>query len=118
MARPYKALPPLLDRWQVRRGGRGRPRRRPERLLADRAYSNRFVREGLRRRGIGSVIPQPRGQRPRHLLDEAAYRERNTIERLVGRLKQFRRIATRYEKRAANYLAMPHIAASVLWLRL
>jgi transposase len=45
-----------------------------------------------------------------------AYRERNRVERLINRLKQFRRIATRYEKRAANYLAMITIAAILLWL--
>jgi hypothetical protein len=59
-----KALPFLLDRWRVRRAGPGRPRRRPERLAADRAYSNRHVRDDLRRRRIGAVIPQPQGQRP------------------------------------------------------
>ena len=115
-AADYKAVPFLLDRWSVRRPGPGRPRRRPERLVADRAYSNRHVRGDLRRRRIGAVIPQPRGQRPRFLLDRAAYRERNVGERLVGRLKQFRRIATRYEKLAANYQAMLTLAAITLWL--
>ena len=116
-AADYKALPALLDGWSVRRAGPGRPRQRPARLVADRGYSNRFVRGERRRRGIGSVIPQPSGQRPRFLLDRTAYRERNLVERLVGRLKQCRRIATRYEKRAANYLAMLHIAAISLWLQ-
>ena len=112
-----KLLPALLDGWSVRRAGPGRPRRRPGRLAADRAYGNRHARADLRRRGIGAVIPQPGGQRPRFLLDRAAYRERNAVERLVGRLKQFRRVATRYEKRAANYLAMLQLAAIVLWLK-
>ena len=116
-AADYKALPVLLDLWSVRRAGPGRPRRRPERLAGDRGYSNRYVRDDLRRRRIGAVIPQPLGQRPRFLLDRAAYRERNVVERLVGRLKPFRRVATRYEKRAANYLAMLQIAAIVLWLK-
>jgi transposase len=44
------------------------------------------------------------------------YRERNVVERLINQLKQFRRVATRYEKRAANYLAMVTIAAITLWL--
>jgi transposase len=69
------------------------------------------------RRRIGAAIPQPRGRRPRSLLDRAAYRERDVVERLVSRLKQFRRAATRCEKRAANYLAMPQLAAILLWLR-
>jgi transposase len=85
--------------------------------VADRSYSNQHVRILLRRRGIGSVIPQPKNQRPRFLLDPQAYRARNQVERLVGRLKQCRRIATRYEKRAANYLAMLQIAAIMLWLQ-
>lgn len=48
--------------------------------------------------------------------DRAVYRERNRVERLINRLKQFRRVATRYEKRAVNYLAMVTIAAIRLWL--
>jgi transposase len=87
-------------------------------VVADRAYSQMVLRAYLRRRGIGAVIPQPRTQRPRALVDWAAYRERNQIERLIGRLKHFRRVATRYEKLAANYLAMVRIAAIRLWLRL
>jgi transposase len=50
------------------------------------------------------------------LFDREAYRLRNRVERLINRLKQFRRIATRYEKRAANYLAMIIIGAILLWL--
>ena len=50
--------------------------------------------------------------------DRVAYRERNVVERLINRLKQWRRIATRYEKRAANYLAMLTLAAIVLWLEI
>jgi transposase len=99
-AADYKALPHLLDDWQVHRSGPGRPRKRPDRLVADRSYSNQHVRILLRRRGIGSVIPQPKNQRPRFLLDPQAYRARNQVERLVGRLKQCRRIATRYVRAA------------------
>jgi transposase len=50
-------------------------------------------------------------------MDWNAYRERNRVERLIGRLKQSRRVATRYEKLAANYLAMLHLAAIRLWLQ-
>ncbi len=49
-------------------------------------------------------------------MDRAAYRERNVVERLINRLKQWRRIATRYEKRAANYQAMLRVAAILLWV--
>jgi len=112
------ALVPLMRALAIRRAGPGRPRQRPERLVADRAYSSQAIRMYLRRRGIGAVIPQPRSQHPRALMDWTAYRERNAIERLIGRLKQFRRIATRYEKLAANYLAMLKLAAVRLCLRL
>src|SRR3712207_8217414 len=55
------------------------------------------------------LIPSKSNQRRQPDFDRAAYRRRNAVERLINRLKQFRRIATRYEKRAANYLAMVHI---------
>ncbi len=116
-AADYGLLPALPDGWSARRPGPGRPRRRPERPAAGRAYSNRFVRDGLRRRRIGVAIPRPRRRRPRFAPDRRAYRERDVVERLVARLKRFRRAATRYEKRAANHLAMLRIAAIVLWLR-
>ena len=70
----------------------------------------------MRRRGIGAVIPTKENEQRQPDFDRQAYRERNRIERLINRLKQFRRIATRYEKRAANYLAMITIAAILLWL--
>ena len=62
------------------------------------------------------MIPTKKGQRRRPGFDRAAYRARNRVERLFNRLKQFRRIATRYEKRAVNYLAMLHIGAILIWL--
>jgi transposase len=111
-----EALPALLGTGAVKRAGPGRPRLRPERVVGDRGYSSRRARRDLRRRGIGAVIPQPRNQRPCALFDPAAYRRRNRVERLINRLKQSRRIATRYEKRAANYLAMLQIGAIRLWL--
>ena len=109
-------LPRLLERGAVKRPGRGRPRVRPKRLAADKAYSSGKARRYLRRRGIGAVTPTKKDERPNPRFDRAAYRERNRVERLINRLKQWRRIATRYEKRAANYQAMLTIAAILLWL--
>jgi transposase len=106
----------LMERGTVRRVGRGRPRIRPERLVGDKGYSTDKVRGYLRRRGIGVVIPYRADQPASGSFDRCTYRERNRIERLVNRLKQFRRVATRYEKRAANYSAMLTVAAIVLWL--
>lgn len=107
---------PLMETGRVKRRGRGRPRQRPRRVVGDKGYSSRRVRRYLRRKGIGAVIPRKRNERRCGRFDRAAYRERNRVERLINRLKQFRRVATRYEKRAVNYLAMVIIAAILLWL--
>jgi transposase len=109
------ALPALTHRGAIKRVGRGRPRLRPHRLVGDKGYSSRRVRQDLRRRGIGYVIPRKGNERRAPRFDRTAYRERNRVERLISRLKQCRRIATRYEKRAANYHAMLTIAAILLW---
>jgi len=106
----------LMGTGWIRRIGRGRPRLKPDRVAGDKAYSSRAIRDSLRRRGIGAVIPTKSNERAEPNFDREAYRLRNRIERLINRLKQFRRIATRYEKRAANYLGMIHIAAILLWL--
>jgi len=106
---------PLMEHGAVKRRGQGRPRLRPDRVAGDKGYSSKKIRRYLRRRGIGVVIARQKRER-RVRFDKAAYRKRNVVERLVNRLKQFRRIATRYEKRAVNYLAMLTIAAITLWL--
>lgn len=83
----------------------------------ERGYSSPPARRRLLQRRIGQVIPTRKDQ-PRQLdFDKAAYCERNKVEQLISRLKQYRRIATRYEKRAANYLAMVTLAITMLWLR-
>ncbi|MFF3128054.1 IS5 family transposase [Streptomyces sp. NPDC057908] len=105
---------------------RGRPRTRPAAVLADKAYSSRAIREHLRRRGIRAVIPVPADQRGHRLrrgsrggrppaFDRETYKQRNTVERCINRLKQWRGIATRYEKTAAIYLAGLHVASIFLW---
>jgi transposase len=103
---------------------RGRPRSRPRRLAGDKGYDFPEVRRRLWRRGIRPVIPRrkrPKGQKPRRgrppSFDRAAYRRRNTAERCVGRLKESRRVATRYEKLAVNYLAVVHVAMIRVYLR-
>ena len=106
----------LLDAGAVKRSGRGRPRLRPARVAGDKGYSFPHVRAALRRRGIGAVIPTRSDQRRRPRFDRAAYRTRERVERLINRLKQFRRVATRYEKRGHCYLAFVTLAAIVLWL--
>ncbi|MEU6935215.1 IS5 family transposase [Streptomyces rubiginosohelvolus] len=105
----------------------GRPRTRPYVVLADKAYSSRAIREHLRKRGIRAVIPVPADQRSNRLrrgsrgsrppaFDREAYKQRNTVERCINRLKQWRGIATRYEKTATIYLAGLHVAGILLWV--
>ncbi len=109
-------LPALMERGAVKRRGRGRPRIRPDRLAGDKGYSSPTIRCYLKGRGIGAVVPTKVDEAPDPAFDRAAYRERNVVERLINRLKGWRRIATRYEKRAANYGAMVTIAAILQWL--
>ncbi len=100
----------------VKRRGRGRPKRRPKRRAGDKAYNNKRIRQYLRRNKIGIVIPRKQNERRRRPFSKEWYRQRNQVERLFNRLKQNRRVATRYEKRGENYLAVLTIAAIMLWL--
>jgi transposase len=89
----------------------------PDRLLGDKGYDSDDIRHDLVERGIEPVIT-PRSNRNTQIeYDREAYKRRNLIERCVNRLKQFRRIATRYEKTARAYLSMLCIAAARLWIR-
>jgi transposase len=110
------ALPELMSRGAVKRPGPGRPKLRPRTVVGDRGYSGRPARDYLRRRGISPVIPQLKTEKTPRLLDWGLYRERNVVERLVGRLKEYRRIATRYDKLATSYLAFVQLAAVRMWL--
>jgi len=106
----------LVTRGPVKRAGPGRPPRHPKRLVGDKGYSSRWFRQALRQRGIRITIPRRIDEHRSGPFDRAAYRLRNRVERFFNRLKQFRRIATRYEKRAENYAAMITLVAVVLWL--
>ena len=105
-----------MERGALKRAGRGRPRLRPQRLAGDKGYSSRAVRRYLRRRGSGAVIPTRSNERRLPRFDRTAYRERNQAERLLNRLKQYRAIATRYEKLQSSYHALLVITAIFLWL--
>jgi transposase len=121
-------LLPLLDGIRVARPGPGRPRSRPQAVLADKAYSHPSTRKALRKRQIQFVSPErsdqitrrktagSRGGRP-PAFDTELYKQRNVVERCFNRLKQFRDLATRYAKRVAYYQAELTIAAIILWLR-
>ncbi len=122
------ALPPLLAHLRITRRGTGRPRTRPGRLLADKAYSSKATRSCLRRRHITAVIPEPadqvanrrrRGQRGGRPLSFHAelYKQRNTVERAISKLRQHRAVATRYDKRDFVYRGSVDVAAIRIWLR-
>ena len=122
------ALPLLLDELRVPRRGSGRPRTTPDALRADKAYSSRAHRARLRRRGIKTVIPEPADQvRHRHNrgsrggrpvgYDREDYKGRNTIERAFNRLKNWRGLATRYDKHALVYRGGLVLGAILIWLR-
>lgn len=118
-----------MARIRVPRTGLGRPRTRPDFVLADRAYSSRAIRRHLRRRGIRAVIPQPSDQVGHRLrrgraggrppgFDAEAYKQRNTVERCINRLKQWRGLAMRTDKLAIAYEGALHLAAILIWTRL
>ena len=89
----------------------------PWRCLADTAYDSDALRALLWRRGCQPVIPNNPTRKHKHPFDPVAYKDRNVIERTFCRLKDWRRIATRYDKLAQNYLAAVTLAAIVMyWL--
>jgi transposase len=86
-----------------------------ERLIADKAYDTNQLRRLLAERAVEAVIPSIARRKPLIPHDRETYRQRNLIERMFGRLKDFRRVATRYDKLARNFLAGILLAATVVW---
>ena len=118
---------PVLEGVRVR-GPVGRPRTRPGAVAADKAYSSRANRAYLRRRRIRSVIPEKadqaanrkkkgsRGGRPvAH--DPDLYKDRNTVERCINKIKEWRGLATRYDKTPESFEAGLHLRGSIMWLK-
>jgi transposase len=113
--------------FRVSRLGGGRARTRPDRVRGDKAYSSRAIRAQLRRRGITAVIPEPsdqiahrqrrgsRGGRPPRF-DAEDYKGRNVIERSFNTVKQWRGLATRYDKLAIVYRGGALLRAITIWL--
>ena len=113
-----KHMAAVLESVRLPGRGRGRPRRRPRKLAADKAYSHPSIRAYLRRRGIKPVIPTRKDQRENPRFEHSTYKQRNVAERCVGWLKENRQLATRHSKRATNYLATVHLAMIQRCLRL
>jgi transposase len=89
---------------------------KPRRLLADKAYDADSFRNWLKQRRIKAVIPSTATRRAPYPLDQKSYRRRNVIERMFCKLKNWRRIATRYDRHAQNYLSGLALAAIMcLW---
>lgn len=113
---------------RILRTGPGRPRTTPAHLLGDKAFSNNAIRRQCRRRGITATIPEPadqirhrakrgsRGGRP-PAFDPERYKQRNTAERCINKLKGFRAVATRYDKRDFMYQATIDVASILIWLK-
>ena len=119
---------PVLARLRIQRTGRGRPRTRPGVLLGDKAYSSRAIRGVLRRRRIRTVIAEPADQTANRrrrgsaggrppAFDAAAYRQRNTTERAINKLKAYRAVAMRTDKREYIYNGTIDVASIRIWLR-
>ena len=87
---------------------------KPKRLLADKAYDADSLRRWLRQRKIRAAIPSTASRRTPYPLDRAAYKRRNVIERMFCRLKNWRRVATRYDRLARNYLSGLALAAIII----
>jgi transposase len=89
----------------------------PAAVVADRGYDSNAVIELIVRSGAQASIPSCSRRIVRRSVDPAVYRQRNLIERFFCRIKQFRRIATRFDKLARNFLSAVLLAATRLWLR-
>jgi transposase len=88
-----------------------------EAVMADTAYDSDDIRQAIADKGALAVIPNNPSRASKHPLDKHLYAQRHLVECCFSKLKQFRRVATRFEKTARNYLAVITIAAIVLWLR-
>ena len=93
----------------------GHLRLHPKRLVADKGYTDKVFRKYLHQRNIRCTIPHRKNEHHKGAFNKQIYRKRNIVERLINRLKQFSRIAIRYEERASNFSAMITLASIFLF---
>ncbi|MEU5191620.1 IS5 family transposase [Streptomyces klenkii] len=116
----------VMDAIRVPRIGPGRPRIRPDHVIGDKGYSSKAIRTWLRRRGITHTIPERADQIANRLrrgsaggrppaFDRDLYKRRNVVERCFNRLKQWRGLATRYDKTTESYHAAVTLASLLMW---
>ena len=86
-------------------------------VIADKAYDSKAVVRSIESRGAEAVIPSLKNRKEQRAYDRDRYRDRNLVERFWYKAKQYRRIATRYEKTAKNYLAFVHVASIMILLQ-
>ena len=86
-------------------------------VLGDKAYDADWIRRRIEDQGAGANIPDRSNRKQSHAFSPTLYRERNRVERFFNRIKHFRRVATRFEKYAENYLAMIKLASIRIWMR-
>lgn len=110
-------LKTLVEQKPLRSGRPGRPRHKPKKVVGDKAYSSADNRRHLRQRAIGVVIQRKSNERRRGWFDKEDYRKRNVVERSIGHLKRWRRLATRYDKLKVTFQAFWTLAAVIQWLR-
>jgi len=85
-------------------------------LLADKGYDSNEILDFLNQRGAQACIPPKRNRLEQRDYDQVLYKERNLVERFFNKIKQFRRLATRYEKTGRNFLSMLFLVASIIWM--
>jgi transposase len=109
-----------LNEISVPRPGRGRPRTRPKKLIADKAYDSHPLRATLKKRGISLVVPYKKNRANHRIQNgqvKAQYRRRWTIERTISWISRFKRLVVRYENKLYMYVAFFHLACAMITLR-
>jgi len=86
-------------------------------VIGDKGYDSKAVVAAIEAKGGEAVIPTQKNRKVQRVIDRDRYKDRNLVERFWARVKQYRRVATRYEKTARNFLAMVHVASIMILLR-